>query len=317
MATPQHPEPVQRAGRHQPTVEQTAAWLAAIGTGAANETAAVVDVWAHGSHTESTFRRLADLATRFAARLTATGVASLLDATAQDCENFLWAPTRRNTQPAMHTVHLRRTALRNLFGIIEQLDPQFADPSRNLDLPSKHSRSVRPLTNPELALVRTAALGRHRHPLRSAAIVALAETTATTTEIAHIRWHHIDLEHRSVELCGADPVQARVGQLTTWGTGVLHRWHDNTPAAGDDDHVIDRRNPTMTAHVAQASITNQLHRLIGDAGLHDPTIKPASIRLWGARQQLERHGIEHAARALGVSSLDTAAAALGHHWANR
>jgi site-specific recombinase XerD len=270
-------------------------------------------VWASTIGSEATLRRFTDLASRFAARLHATGVASLSDASLEDCDEFVWARTRRNHNPSMHTVHLRRSALRSLYATLEQLDPAVIDPTRHMRLPAKTGRAVRALTDDEVVLVRTAALGRQRQALRAAALVALGEATGTTTEIAQARWHHINWTAATIALTGAEPVRARTATLTNWGRQVLHRWHDHHP--GDvDDFIINRRRPNMASHVAQASVTNNIIRLFDEASLRRDDIKPVSIRLWAARTILERDGIEGAARALGLTSLDATAATLEYDW---
>jgi len=278
-----------------------------------DQIAIIRTIWATGEMSAGTQRRFGDLATRFASRLTATGVASLAAATVEDCEAFVWTRTRRNQTPSMHTVHLRRSALRAAFAVAEQLDPRIVDPTRRLDLPAKTAGAARPLSDAEVDLLRITALGRQRTPMRTAAMVALAETTATTTEIAQARWRDVDLDRRIVHLTGADPVRPRAGQLTDWGAATLNAW-ERQRQPSPDQHVLDRRRPDSDPHVAQAAITNKLRLLLSDAGLRDPRIRPTSVRLWAGRRALDHGGIEAAARALGLASLDTTAAALGHLW---
>jgi integrase len=300
MHTPPNPTPAHRA-----------AWTAAAAKrSAVNEMSVVVTVWNDGDHTASTLARLSDLATRFATRLHSRGVLSLRDATEADCESFVWAPTRRAAAPALHTVHLRRTALRLVYATVEQLDATVVDPTRRLPLPSRTQRRTRPLTDYEIVLVRTAALTRPRRPLRSAIAVALAEATATTGEIAALRWAAIDIAANTVHLPGATRVQPRTITLTHWGAGVIARSHAIT-GQQPDSLVIERHGSSTDSHVAQAAVTNTLAAVLRDAGLHDQTAKPGSIRLWRAKLELEAGGIQHAADSLGVSSLDAAAAALG------
>jgi len=267
----------------------------------------IIAHWQHQTRATSTAARIDELARRFATRLTATGVASLHDADLADCENFVWAPTRRGQPPAMHTVHLRRTVVRAIYRTLVELDPTRTDPTRQLDLPAKPAGGTRPLTDNEITLVRTTALTHPHQPARVAVTVALAEATATTGELHQICWEHLDLTTGTVELPGADPVTARTGTLTRWGHGVLTTHHA-------DGFVIERRTPFRDPHSGQAAMSNLLARLLNDAGIHDPAVKPSSIRLWGARQHLTTSGIEAAARALGYDSLDRAATTLHHHW---
>lgn len=69
-----------------------------------------------------------------------------------------------------------------------------------------------------------------------------------------------------------------------------------------------------TAYAAQPAMSSALSRLISSAGVTDPQVRPSSIRLWGGANTLAASGIEAAARALGIDSLDATAAALGHDW---
>lgn len=268
--------------------------------------------------TPSTRQRMGDLMRRFALRLASTGVVSLYDATSVDCDGFVWAVTKRSQQPAMHTVHLRRSALRTLYRLLRDVDPTAPNPTLDVALPAKPTLATRPVTDNELDLIRTTALGRPRTGLRSAAVVALAEATATTGEIPHIHWPQLDLDTGIVQLPGANPVAARTGTLTPWGIGVLRRHQQHLPTKSMlEGPVADRHTTNTDTHVAQAAITNLLAGIITAAGLDDPTLKPASIRLWAAQQHLHHSGIEAATRALGWDSLDRAADALDHQWRTR
>ncbi|WP_334145090.1 hypothetical protein, partial [Rhabdothermincola sp.] len=284
-----------------------------LGAGPSAEIDAVIAAWEREPLTDATRRRLGELARRFAARLDATGVASITDATREDCEGFVWAPTRRRTPPSLHTVHLRRTALRAIYRTVTTLAPGTVDPSAGVDLPAKTGRRPRPLTDDELDRLRIAALGRTQQPLRAAAVIALAEASATSGEIPCIRWADVDLTASTVALPGADPIKARTGVLTDWGTAVLGRWQ--RACLPEPDHpVVTRRPSAATGHSAQAATANQLTRLLRSAGLDHRDIRPGSVRLWAAATALRRGGIEAAARTLGIDSLDAAADALDHRW---
>ena len=140
----------------------------------------MVSTWALGpALSSSTVNRMGDLAMRFARRLAAAGVASLLDADLSDCEGFVWATTRRRQTPALATIHLRRTTLRTLYRTLEALGTEVLDPRSTLELPPKSRRGTRALSDDEMTLLRTTALGRRRQSLRAAALVALIESTAS------------------------------------------------------------------------------------------------------------------------------------------
>lgn len=250
-----------------------------------------------------------NLATRFAGRLTATGVASLLDVTSLDCDGFVWAPTKRNVAPSLHTVHLRRTALRGLFSTLSECEPGWADPSRDLVLPARDGRRARPLLDAEITLVRSAAMGRRRSRYRAAAAFALAEATATTGEIAQVRWCHINVKKGTVELPGASPVRPRTGRLSQWGVSVLGDLARRKKPSSTD-WVVARRSEYEDAHSAQATMANLLTKVCVAGGVRGTDVRPTSIRLWGGVQVLRGEGIEAAAAALGISSLDACARAL-------
>lgn len=277
----------------------------------------IIEQWTTAELAPASQRRMADLARRYAARLTATGHTSLWSATPADCEAFIWAVTRRNQPPSLHTAHLRRTTLRAIYRTLRATDPAGVDPTRDVALPPKTQRVARPLDDAEVLLVRTTSLGRRRQPLRIAAMVALAEATATTSEIAAIRWRDIDLTHGHVGLPGAPPVQPRIGQLTGWGLGVVRRLHTELePHPGDA--VTHRGRSPVGSHAGQATTSNVLARLLADAGVRDDDTKPTSLRLWAARAALDRGSrIEEVARQLGVTSLDAAAEAVGYSWQAR
>ena len=175
--------------RQQPTTRAAAdyGWSDAVSHGPKAEMVVLLTVWHDSAVAESTFERMSGLAHRFATRLVATGVGSILEVSEADCESFMWAPTRRNVSPSVHTVHLRRTALRGVFRVLHQLDPAFTDPTATVDLPGRHGRCTRPLSNGEIVLLRTAALGRNRQPLRGASVIALAEATDSVLYTSDIK----------------------------------------------------------------------------------------------------------------------------------
>ncbi len=285
-----------------PTAEQVVAWNDVRGRGVEGELYVALELWSEQSLSTSTLERLAGLITRFANRLVATGVASLLDATLADCEGFIWAPTKRAAAPSMHTVHLRRTAVRGLFRTLLQLEPKFVDPTTHLDLPSKGDPRARPLTDDEMTSLRVAAIGRVRSSNRAALAVALAESTATTGEIPQVRWRDVDLAAGTVALLGATPVRARTVSLSPWGRGVLARVRVET-SPPEDDFVVSRRG-YADPHSGQAAMANLLTKILDAAGLVGVDVRPTSIRLWAGVNVLDSLGVEAAATALGITSLD-------------
>lgn len=262
----------------------------------------LIDLWSV-AHTPHTTARVGDLMRRFATRLRAQDRHSLLDASLEDCAAFVWAPTRRARPPSLHTVHLRRTALHGLYQTLGTLDPSTPNPAALLILPARPVNAARPLRDSEMALVRTAALGRGRESSRACAALALAEATATTGEIALARWGDLDLTRGSVSLPGAPPVRAREAHISDWGAATLARMSRRGLAA-PDSWVVSRHGDYHDVHSAQAAMANLLTRVLCAAGLDDEHVRPTSIRLWAARRTLGRDGVVAAARALGIASLD-------------
>lgn len=276
---------------------------------------AAIRIWQEDRELDpASIRRLGDLLQRFASRLQATGVGSVTDATEEDCDGFLWARTRRSEHPSIATVHLRRSTLRALYRTISGVRPDTVDPTRKIVLPPKHRAATRPLRDEEISLLRIAALGRTRGAQRTTALLALAEATGTTGEIPQVLWRHVDLPRGRVQLPGAHPVQPRTAQLTEWGTSALQRLADGSTAAPGESITYQGRF-APDSHQAQAQTSSRLRRLLADAGLTEGGVVPTSIRLWQpARRLTTGTRIEDVAVMLGLQSLDSAAAALGHEW---
>ena len=291
------------------TDQQRSTWKRAQGSGINNELGVILEILESSGITASTFDRFGGLIGRFAGRLSATRRSSLTDATSGDCEGFVWARTKRQANPSIHTVHLRRSAIRFLFAVLHDLDESFVDPSGSLALPSKRIRRARPLTTPEITVLRISALGRQGGSERSCRALALAEATATTGEIPRVRWKDVDLFAGTVSLPGASPVRPRSVPLSSWGRGVLTQQFDD---AEPDDLVIAGRLPWSSDHSGQSAMANLLSRLLEGARLCSDDIRPSSIRLWAGAEVLSTDGIEAAARVLGLSSLDATRSALHH-----
>ena len=294
-----------RHGAVMESTPQPGNWSGARGRGLRVELAVVRAIWVQQPRSVSTRERLGGLIERFAARLEATGVTSLLAVTPEHCEGFIWAKTRRQRNPSLATAHLRRSALTGLFAALRQVEPGLVDPTVALSLPSKTERRVRPLSDAEMTRVRVAALGRVRSSRRAALSVALAEASATTGEIAQIQWRDVDLGSGAVDLPGAMPIQPRTGHLSSWGRGVLTRFHHDAQPR-PEEFVVPSRVGYADPHSAQAAMANLLTKVLTAAGVTGPGVRPGSLRLWGARQVLVGFGVEAAAEALGVTSLDVA-----------
>lgn len=143
-------------------------------------------------------------------------------------------------------------------------------------------------------------------------LVAAARSGGTAKEIAALRLGDVDLEAAMIAFGGPS---ARINPLDGWSVEMMRRFLANqrTEPLGVGDLLCASAgsNPVRAAH----SVTVRLGRVLRDAGLKGrPGVSARSIRLTTARRLFETDGIETAARFLGVPSLDTAAAALGHDW---
>jgi hypothetical protein len=165
------------------------------------------------------------------------------------------------------------------------------------------------LADDEVDLVRLASrvtVAESRLP----AIVALAEASATTTEIAAITAADVDLDAGTVQLPGSRLTRHRVAPLTDWGRIQIRRRVDT---------VGDRRL-TYDGHgdgsAGQRSVSVGLGRLLNAAGLgSEPDVGLGSIRAATGRRVFADTGrIEAAANTLGCRSLDIAARLIGWEW---
>ena len=170
--------------------------------------------------------------------------------------------------------------------------------------------SARPLNSGEADLVRSHAdsgLMTSRRPPQ----VAAAFAGGTATEIALLRLRDLDLAAGTVTFSGDT---ARTNPLDGWSIETFGRWLLSQPQTPDSDALVCVSEGLGLARGAR-SVSVRLGDVLRDAGLMGrPGVTARSIRLTTARQVLDGHGIEAAARFLGAVSLDTTAAALQHPW---
>ena len=237
-------------------------------------------------------------------------VHSLDEVTAAHVGMFLRARGRDHVGSSVATTHLRRSAVRLLFRTARHLGMTDADPTVDLKLDARSSLVGRPLTDDEVGVCRTVAL----HSLTStrlSAAWALAEATARTAELPHLRVGDLDLDAGRVWIHGSPRTEARWGVLDEWGAHQLAR------------HVRDLGPETLltyhgsgSAHSQQASSCQAIGETLRRAGLgSEEDVRPISVVGWaGARIHTDTGRIEEAARALGVRSLDRAARLIGLDW---
>lgn len=262
----------------------------------------------------ATRRKLATLTGWLFRYLDAAGAKDWSEVTPGMAEGWCRAAARhrgRWVSPAPSTVRNRQWALTVVCDALKAagagVDPALR-PVREPRPPAP--RRSRPLTAAERDLVRAFA-DRGRVGSRRSAMVALAEAGASAAEIASVRACDADREAGTVRL-GAGQDRSRVNPLTGWGAEAVRR-----VLAVNDIAPADRlcvTGPVGADRGAQSAAT-RLCDAIRDAGLAGAEgVTAGSIRLTAAAGVLARDGIEAAARFLGASSLDAAAAALGHDW---
>lgn len=285
--------------------------------------AVVVDHWAMSAEfSEQTLARCGEIVTRFARRLDAQGVRVPEQVTAEHCRGFVEATTLKGQPPELTTRHTRRTTLRMLFRAWRQLGYDVGDPTLDLQLPVRSATTARPLTDTEITLCRSSTrLGEAGSlSLQRAVCWALAEATAVTSEITAVRIGDLDdpQKPRWVRLSGTRRHDARLGELTDWGSAIvarqaaLLRERRGTPAT-----LLSYRGAGAPGEaVAQASACNAVGAVLALAGLsQEPDVRPASVRNWAGRRLYEAGmPIEHVARRLGARTLDSAAADIALAW---
>jgi site-specific recombinase XerD len=260
-------------------------------------------------------RRIVELFGRFAnfAAL-GHGVARFEEVTPGVARAFVDAPGADGATPGLATQHLRRSAIRLLFRVARRLGLASQDPTLDLHLPSRSLSAARPLTDEEVALCRTAAL----HSLTStrlAAAWALAEGTARTAELSHLRVADLELDRARVWVHGSPRTEARWGRLSDWGRVQFERRVRELGNTADSSSLLVYSGDG-SAESRQASSCQAIGETLRRAGLAtEPDVRPVSVAAWaGARVLADTGRIEAAARALGYRSLDMAARLLGFDW---
>ncbi|MFC7977863.1 hypothetical protein ACFUT3_21805 [Streptomyces cinereoruber] len=282
------------------------------------------DMAVRGEMSEQTLGRFGQLLHRFDAFAAARGAAQASDVGTALAALFVDAHGRTrhgHVAPAsLSTRHLRRSVLRMCFTTARRLGLSQSDPARDIDLPPRVTGPTRPLEEAEAAELRRAADFTH-HATRHAAAAALALAGAFSGEIGHIAPTDLDVAGRRVWMHGSTRTTPRWCPLDTWATHVLdartRHIRATSPPGVDPARLrlaVSRRNGTDEQ--IQARVCVALRDLINRIGLGaDRTIRPASITAYAGRTAFTRtRRIETAARHLGMTSLDSTAALIGHDW---
>lgn len=266
-----------------------------------------------GLLSEQTLPRIVDLFARFAKFcLDGRRIDDLGDVDVELVEAFVRAHVA-GASPAPATMHLRRSAIRLLFRIGRELGLVDSDPTADLRLPARSASSLRPLTDSEVALCRSASL----HTLsstRPSASWALAEATATTAETSLVRCGDVDLDHERVWLRGGRSTTPRWGRLSDWGLAQVRRRLDTIPTETAAQPLV--YEGSGSAQSRQASACAAISQVMRWAGLgNEADLRPASVAAWiGAQLLCDGHPIDDVARRLGRRSLDRTAALIGWNW---
>ncbi|MFK0257440.1 hypothetical protein [Streptomyces sp. NPDC090445] len=287
--------------------------------------ARVRDAWQHlvslGEMSEQTFHRFSQLLQRFERFTTARGVldfdaigeamaASFIDAHGRTRHGHI-APA------ASATRYLRRSVLRMCFTTARELQLVDADPTWGIALPPRVKGSTRPLNDDEVIALRRAADYVER-PTRHAAAAALALAGGFSGEIGHIRTSDLDLTGHRVWMHGSTKTTPRWCPLDTWSLRVLGtraEYIQNAPATAVRTPLAVSARAGSDEQV-QARVCVALRDLLKRIGLAaDRSVRPASVTAYAGWETFTRTGrIEAAARHLGMGSLDSTAALIGHHW---
>jgi integrase len=147
---------------------------------------------------------------------------------------------------------------------------------------------------------------------RHAAVWALAETTARSSEIPHIRPADVDLDAGTVWIHGGSRTPARQGGLSGWGVIQVARRIDTLEGRDVPLVYAGRRG----GESAQASSSMAIADALARAGLdRESDVRPLSVTAWAGCKVLEQTGrIEEVALRLGMRSLDRAALLIGWDW---
>lgn len=262
---------------------------------------------------EQSLPKVRDAFRRFERFIRATqGVGELRAVTPEAALAFVASPHAEG-EPAIATKHLRRCAIRLLFRIARELGLAEGDPTLDLRLPPRSSLQLRPLTDDEIAVGRSFSL-ETLSSTRPSAAWALAEATATTSEIPNIRIGDLRLEEGRVWIDGATKTDPRWGQLDEWARIHVERRLRALPDTEPDRPVVYEGRGS--AESRQASSCLAISGTLVKAGLGgEPDVRPASVAAWaGARLFAEGVPIDEVARRLGKRSLDRTARFIGLDW---
>jgi integrase/recombinase XerC len=269
-----------------------------------------------GESTDSYRRIYTDIA-HFVQRLELEDVEHLADVTPAQATQFVRETVAIGGgwgDPSPSTMRGRRNAVRLCLRTARQLHlvPSAFDPTADIVLPGRMTRSKRPLSDDEELLGRLAADGTLA-PTRRPAAWALGQASAVAGELLAACVRDLDLTAKRVWLHGTANREPRWGALTPWG---VERLAERAAHLGGDPQAPLVRGPRATRRSGQAQSCNAINEAFVLAGLAaERDLAPMSLATWAGRRVFDATGrIEEAAKTLGLRSLDTAAAAIGFGW---
>lgn len=272
-----------------------------------------------GDLSERTVQKMvADMAAMAMFMTSGLGRPLVAQASAADVARWIDAPLagrrRAGQEAAATTRRLRRSAARLFFKVLRHLGMFASDPTMDVTVPAAAGSSTVPLEDDELLQLRYACV-TDAHDTRLPSVLALAEATATTGELALVRIGDVNLSAAWVHLRGHSRRQPRRSPLSPWAVKVLTRRIQTLTAqgAGSDTLIVYAGEQAQSSETPGVSTARAVHRLLELADLAgQPGIRPGSIpAAFGKRVWDQTHDIALVAHALGCRSLDGAAKSIG------
>jgi hypothetical protein len=268
-----------------------------------------------GDYTQQTVDKASQIITRLATYMTVrAGVDDVRGITHRHVIQFLNAPTVSSEPPAARTWDNRRWGADTLFRVLRSLSLYEGDPLVDERRDRPPTIACRALSDSENASCR-ARSARTIDDLRGPVTFALAEATATTSEISRVTDADVDLPNGRVWLALGGRGAARWGYFTKWGLPKVTRLVEVRAGSDALGTPLVYRGGGASA-CSQSAVCMSMKATLRRAGLgSDPTVKPRSVRLWAARKLYDTTGdLEEVRHRLGVKRLDDARRMLDTPW---
>lgn len=297
----------------------------------------VLTAWSTGTvaaaFSEASYARYEHNLLRFTRFTTAVRLERLADVTAETCADWIHSrlsgPRNRrspaNGDTAYGTQASRRTTLINFFTTCWRLGLHNANPAEQVTTLGRSARRVRPLTEAEVKCCQDQAAYRTREDLIPA-VLAIALTGSTVTELAQVRVRDVRLDARMLYLPGlGQRYTPRWVPLDDWQTRALttridrlRRSHPGRALAAASMTMRSDPSTSTTQQLALAA-NRQMTTALRKGGLTvDDGVRPASFMEYVARRVYAETGqVEAVAVRCGFKSLDAAARLIDVDWRAR